>query len=140
MPSSTPFVDPETGLLDRDQLRREAGPLVKLVGLFGTIALLPVLVAIVLGGPTLTFVSTVFAWFVLAVGAAITLMYVIARAIGLSDDESAHARVRRVPGDGRTNEPEAGRDDFVDDLSGGTERGEDTDRDGDESLDSDEDK
>jgi len=125
MPSSTPFVDPETGVLDRDQLRRETEPLVKLVGLFATIALLPVLVAIALGNPALTFAFTVFAWFVLAVGAAVTLMYVIARALTLSNDESAHAGVRRVTGDGHADEPADGRDDSGD----GAEPGDDADAD-----------
>lgn len=100
MPSSTPFVDPETGLLDRDQIRREAEPLAKLVGLFAVLALAPLLVVFAVGGDgALAFLFTVLAQFVLAIGTGITLMYVVARAIALSDDPSAHARVR--PGTGR---------------------------------------
>jgi len=95
MPSSTPFVDPETGFLDKEQIRREAEPLAKLVGLFVALALAPLLVVFALGGGgALAFLFTVLAQFVLAIGTGITLMYVIARAIALSDDESAHARVR----------------------------------------------
>jgi hypothetical protein len=111
MPSSTPFVDPETGLLDRYQIRREAESLVKLIGLFVVVALAPLLFALVVGGGTIGFLFTVVAQFVLAVGTGITLMYVIARAIALSNDESAHARVRRLPGDGRTSERDERTDD-----------------------------
>jgi uncharacterized membrane protein YqjE len=93
MPSSTPFVNPETGVLDSAQIRREAESLAKLIGLFVIIALAPLLVALVVGSGTLGFVFTIFAQFALAIGTGITLMYVIARAIALSNDESAHARV-----------------------------------------------
>jgi|AntRauTorcE11898_2_1112593.scaffolds.fasta_scaffold11970_4 hypothetical protein len=110
MPSSTPFVDHETGLLDRDQIRREAEPLAKLVALFALLVLAPLLVAFALGGGALAFLFTVLAQFVLAVGTGITLMYVIARAIALSNDGSAHARVHPDTRPGR----DSARDDPVD--------------------------
>jgi hypothetical protein len=116
MPSSTPFVDPETGLLDREQIRREAEPLAKLIGLSVAVALVPFFVAFLLGPSPIALLFSLVGQFVLAVGAALTLMYVIARAIALSNDETAHASVRRPPGEGRTSGRDEGIDDEPDDA------------------------
>ncbi|WP_144799217.1 hypothetical protein [Halorubrum depositum] len=84
--SSPPFIDPESGELDVRQIRAEAGPLAGLIVLFGGTALLLFLITLLVGGSTLlTGFLTVVSQFVLAVGTGITLMYVVARGIQLSD-------------------------------------------------------
>lgn len=143
MPSSTPFVDPETGLLDRYQIRREAESLVKLIGLFVVVALAPLLFALVVGGGTIGFLFTVVAQFVLAVGTGITLMYVIARAIALSNDATAHASVRQTPGEGRASERDTTSDEPADepddDAGDAVEPGDETEDSPESSAESDED-
>ena len=85
MPSDTPFVDPDTDRLDTDQLLYEAVPLAKLIGLFVAVAVVPLAVMFLLGpiGPLGALLGIV-AQFVLAVGAALVLMYVIVRAQALA--------------------------------------------------------
>lgn len=87
MPSSTPFVDRETGAVDTGQIVAEARPIATLVALFVAVALVPLALVFLLGG-TSTFgvVLTVLAQFVLAVGAAVVLLYVVTRAIQLADE------------------------------------------------------
>lgn len=85
MPPETPFVDPETGRLDTDQVLYEARPVATLIGLFVAVALVPLAIMFLLGptGP-LGALLGLLAQFVLAVGAAIVLIYAIVRAKELS--------------------------------------------------------
>jgi predicted membrane-bound spermidine synthase len=82
--SSPPFIEPESLGLDTDQIRNEALPLTGLIMLFAGLALIPFLLALLLGGG-LAALFTVIAQFVLAVGTGVVLMYVIARGIQLAD-------------------------------------------------------
>ena len=81
MPSDTPFVDPDTGRLDTNEIVYEAVPVAKLLGLFVAVAIVPLAVMVLLGptGPLGALIG-LLAQFVLAVGGAIVLMYVIVRA------------------------------------------------------------
>jgi len=65
------------------QIWTEAIPLAGLVALFGGLALVPFLVTLLLGGNGFAFLFTLLAQFVLAVGAGIVLMYVVARGVAL---------------------------------------------------------
>lgn len=86
MSTRRPFIVPETGALDMAEIRREVYPLVGLIALFAALALIPfVLILLGFGGTVLGPVLTVLTQFILALGTAITLMYVIARAIQLAD-------------------------------------------------------
>lgn len=86
MPKAQPFIDRETGGLDTDQILAEAFPLAGLVALFGGLALVPYVFVFLSGGNTaLGVLFTLLAQFVLAVGAGIVLMYVVARGIQLAD-------------------------------------------------------
>lgn len=85
--SSPPFIDQASGELDLGQIRVEVFRLAGLVLLFGGIALLLFLLTLLVGGGTvLAGVLTVVSQFVLAVGAGIVLMYVVARGIQLADE------------------------------------------------------
>lgn len=87
MPSPPPFVDPTTRELDTDQVLLEALALGKLIGLFVAISLVPfALVFFVLGSSGLSAILVVAGQFVLAIGAGIVLMYVIARGRQLSGE------------------------------------------------------
>ncbi|WP_336339289.1 hypothetical protein [Haloarcula brevis] len=82
-----PFIDPATGELDTAQILSEAVPLAKLVGVFVAGSLLPY--AIVFFGSEGTVLGAVLALlgdFVLAVGAGVVLMYVVARGIRLAGE------------------------------------------------------
>lgn len=86
MPRSQPFIDRETGGLDTDQIRQEVFPLAGLVALFAGLALVPLVFVFLSRGTTpLNVFFTLVAQFVLAVGAGIVLMYVVARGIQLAD-------------------------------------------------------
>jgi hypothetical protein len=85
MASQAPFIDPDTQELDTDQIRSEAIPLAKLIGLFVLISLLPfALGLLLLGNEGLGAVFVVIGQFILAIGGGIVLMYVIARGMRLS--------------------------------------------------------
>ncbi|MFB6070353.1 MAG: hypothetical protein ABEJ76_04955 [Halanaeroarchaeum sp.] len=85
MPPSPPFVDLDDGSLDTDQIRTEAFPVAGLIALFGALALVPFLVTTWVGHLSIVaLVMTVLAQFVLAVGAAVVLMYAIARGVQLA--------------------------------------------------------
>lgn len=79
-----PFVEAGTLSLDFDALRREAIPITALVALFGGLALLPFAVGFAVGGP-FAVLSAVVGQFVLAVGTAMLLLYVVTRAIQLAN-------------------------------------------------------
>ena len=87
MSSPTLFIDRATGSLDTDQILVEAIPIAKLIGLFVTYALIPLAIVFLLGGNSIVGVLfMVVAQFILAVGAAIVLLYVISRAIELAGE------------------------------------------------------
>lgn len=87
MASTGPFIDPESGGLAIDQILQEAYPLLGLILLFAGLALIPfVLTLLLFGNSVLGLVFSFLTQLTLAVGAAIVLMYVIARAIQLTDD------------------------------------------------------
>jgi hypothetical protein len=86
MLQSPPFVDHENGELELRQIWDEAIPIVGLTILFGALALLPyVLVVTIFEASFISLLLTLFAQLLVAVGAAIVLMYVITRAIQLAD-------------------------------------------------------
>lgn len=86
MSPPTPFIDPQTRSLDIDQIRREAYPLAGLIMLFGGLALVPFVLALLFSRiPGFGVFFTIVTQFVLAVGAGITLMYVVARGIQLAE-------------------------------------------------------
>ena len=87
MADSPPFVNRETGELQLRQIWTEAVPIVGLIVLFGALALLPYLVVIVIfESSSISLLFMLFTQLVLAVGAAIVLMYVIARAMQLAGE------------------------------------------------------
>jgi hypothetical protein len=86
MSDARPFIDPETGSLDTDRILAEVYPLTGLVALFAGVALVPYLVALFVGRSPFGVVFTILAQFVLAIGAGIVLMYVVARGIQLAED------------------------------------------------------
>lgn len=88
MTSAPPFVDPTTGELETDQILQEAVPLGKLIGVFVIISLVPFGLAFLFTRFPfpLRAVLTVFGQFILAIGAAIVLMYIIARGMQLSGE------------------------------------------------------
>ena len=84
--SLPPFIDPESGELDFEQIRAEAFPLAGLIVFFGGIALLLFLISLLVAGNALIAgFLTVVSQFVLAIGIGIVLLYVIARGIQLAD-------------------------------------------------------
>lgn len=86
MSKSPPFIDPASGELDFDQVRAEAYPLTGLVALFAGLAFVPFLLVILFAGSsTLGMVLTLFTQLIVAIGAGIILMYVIARGIQLAE-------------------------------------------------------
>lgn len=86
MSNPRPFIDLETGGLDTAHIRHEAYPLAGLIALFAGLALIPFLLAFLAGGNGLFgLLFTVLAQLIMAVGAGIVLMYVIARGIHLAD-------------------------------------------------------
>ena len=86
MSGSPPFIDRESRELDLNQIYNEALPIAALVVLFGGLALLVFLIVIVIsGGSALGGILTILTQFILAIGAGVTLLYVIARGIQLAD-------------------------------------------------------
>lgn len=81
--ASPPFLDHEEGTLDLRQILSEAIPLVALIGLVAIIALIPLAIMLTLG--ILPIVFTILTQFILAVGAGIVLLYIIARGIQLAE-------------------------------------------------------
>lgn len=83
MSKSPPFIDQPSSSLNTDQIIQEAIPLFKLIGLVALVALFPLGVAIL--GEYFLRLFMLIAQFVLAVGSAIVLLYVIARGIQLAE-------------------------------------------------------
>lgn len=94
MPPSDPLIDPATGDIDIGRLYYEARPIAELLAIVAGIALVPFAVALFLGGSLLAVPFAVLGQFVLAVGAGVVLLYVIARGIRLAD-ESEYGDRRR---------------------------------------------
>ncbi|MFD1599099.1 DUF485 domain-containing protein [Halobellus rarus] len=92
MSSRRPFIDVESGTLDRSQILVEAVPLARLVLYVGLIALVPFALAFFFGGSIVGTLLAAVGQFVLAVGAGIVLIYVVVRGIDI-------AGVSRLDGD-----------------------------------------
>ncbi|WP_135821460.1 hypothetical protein [Halostella litorea] len=87
MPSTPPFIDPETGDLDLDRVMYEAVPIAKLVTLVGGVALVPFALAALAAPTAVAGLFVLATQFVLAVGSGVVLLYVVRRALQLADDE-----------------------------------------------------
>lgn len=86
MSSSTPFVDIETGTLDFGQIWRETYPILGLILLFGILGVIPLYLGRGLEfGSLLGTGLALIGQLIFAVGSGIVLMYIIVRAIQLSD-------------------------------------------------------
>ncbi len=84
MPPSIPFIDPETRGLRTAQIRDESYRVAGLIALFGGVALVPFVLGIAFDtGISLLFV--LLTQFVIAIGTAVVLMYVVARGVQLAD-------------------------------------------------------
>ena len=83
MRDTAPFIDPVSGELDLRQILRESLPVLALVVLFGGLALLVFLVALLIGG-LVGVLSTLLSQLLLAVGTGVVLIYVVARGLQLS--------------------------------------------------------
>lgn len=82
-----PFTEPETGALDFQEILSESIPLAKLIGLFGGLSLVPFsLVFLTFDSSAVGGLMVVLGQFILAVGAGVVLMYVIARGSQLSGE------------------------------------------------------
>jgi hypothetical protein len=95
MPPSRPFVTSRSGALDTEQLLDEAIPLGKLVAVVGLVALIPLLVQALLvevlglavgSSSVLQILFPLITQFLLAVGAGLILMYVIARGLQIEPE------------------------------------------------------
>ncbi|WP_436936180.1 hypothetical protein [Halovenus marina] len=87
MPSG-PFVDRDTRELDLEQIFAEAVPLLGLIVLFGALALVPALLAMLFpGASVLTFGLLLVTQLILAVGLGVILLYVVARGNQLASAE-----------------------------------------------------
>ena len=84
MAPSSPFIAPD-GTVETERVLAEAVPLARLVGLVVAAALPPYAVVFLFAGDSLLGqLLSVFGQFVLAVGAGVVLMHVVARANQLS--------------------------------------------------------
>jgi hypothetical protein len=82
---TAPFIDPVSSELELRQIFRESVPLLALVVLFGGLALLPFLVALLVAGNSpLGLLLTLLSQLILAVGTGVVLIYVVARGVQLS--------------------------------------------------------
>lgn len=85
--TSPPFVESETGRIDRTRVLVEAIPLAELVGLVVAVALVPFAFVVLLGSySALGGLFMLATQFVLAVGSGVVLIYAIARGIQLADE------------------------------------------------------
>jgi len=100
MSSPIPFIDPETRGLRTDQIKNESYRVAGLVALFGGVALVPFVFAVAFDDAGLGLLFLLVTQFVLAVGTAVVLMYVVARGVQLADTDPD-------PGTTRTRPPES---------------------------------
>ncbi|MFB6134425.1 MAG: hypothetical protein ABEJ55_05505 [Halanaeroarchaeum sp.] len=90
MPPSHPFLVGDSGESDTDRVFAEAAPVVKLVAMIVILALVPFMLGVAVMGPLGVFsflgqVLVLLAQFVLVVGGAVVLMYVVSRAIQIAE-------------------------------------------------------
>lgn len=86
MTDAGPFYDPETHELDVSQVFQEAIPIAGLILLFGLLAVVPFyLGALALDDTVFGLALALLGQFVLAVGSAIVLLYVVARGVQLAE-------------------------------------------------------
>lgn len=78
------FLDGEGGL-DIDQIVAESIPIAYLIAAFGAVALVPFLLGFLLGPGSVGLLFVVLGQFVLAVGTAVVLLYVVTRALQLHE-------------------------------------------------------
>jgi hypothetical protein len=90
MRSKPPFIDPATGRIDTAEIRYEAKPLARLIGLFVVVALVPRGLESVIGDPFGLGLFSLLEQFVISVGGAIVLMYILTRSIQLAANASQH--------------------------------------------------
>jgi hypothetical protein len=84
---SLPFVDDETGAIDRSRVLSEAVPIARLVLLVAAAAFLPFSIVLLFGSVSIVGpVFTLLTQFVLTVGAAVVLLYVVARGVQLAEE------------------------------------------------------
>lgn len=88
MTSQPPFVDPTTRKLDTEAILQEAVPLGKLIGVFVVLSLVPFGLAFLFTRASfpLGAMLIVIGQFILAIGAGIVLMYVIARGMQFAEE------------------------------------------------------
>lgn len=84
---SLPFVDDETGTIDRWRVLSEALPIAKLAALVVAAALVPAAAAHLFGEfSILGELFTIMTQFVLAVGSGVVLLYVVARGTQIAEE------------------------------------------------------
>ena len=84
---SLPFVDDETGEIDRSRVLTEALPIAKLAALAVAAALVPAAVAHLFGEFSIVGeLFTILTQFVLAVGAGVVLLYIVARGTQIAEE------------------------------------------------------
>jgi len=110
MPSRRPFIDVESGSVDRYQLLAEAVPLARLILFFVAVAAVPFALAFLLGFSIFGRLFALIGQFVLAVGAGIVLIYVVVRGIDLAgvsrrgtDSDQPEKTQAERPGRGRSD-------------------------------------
>ena len=79
----------DTGGLDLEQIVTEAVPIAYLIGTLATAALVPFLLGLLLGPGGVGLVFTILSQFVLAVGSAVVLLYVVTRALQLHEQRQS---------------------------------------------------
>ena len=92
MTPSIPFIDPETRGLRTGQIKDESFRVAGLIALFGAAALVPFVFAVAFDSAGLGFLFLLVTQFVVAVGTAVVLMYVVARGVQLADASAAQTR------------------------------------------------
>jgi hypothetical protein len=96
MTRTPPFVDQETGRIDRQRVLVEAIPVAELVGLVAAVALVPFAIAVLLGPSGFRALFVLLTQFALAVGSGVVLIHVVSRGVQLGTDRDA---VGRQPSD-----------------------------------------
>ncbi|WP_203229193.1 hypothetical protein [Halobellus captivus] len=127
MPSRRPFIDAETGSVDRNQVLLEAVPLAKLVLFFVAVAAIPfALVYFLFGSSPVGAVLAVVGQFVLAIGTGVVLIYIVVRGIDLAGGPR-HGEEAERSGRNREHRPEQPRSDG-DHFDGNEQEAERTER------------
>jgi hypothetical protein len=88
MRPSTLFIDAEAGGIDLDEIAREAVPIAYIIGLFVSIAIIPfALTVLFAGNSVLGVLLGLLTQFILAIGGAVTLLYIVARGVEAAGNE-----------------------------------------------------